>query len=300
MVVIFAVIIVSSLIFMLSSITEEYYIYKQYLYEYENREQIYLIFNSVEKAVKNLFKNDDATYDSLDEFWAKQIPFITEDAQINVLIVDQERYLNPNYLISKNGKDINQTYFQIFSRLFDQLNIDKQIIYNIIDWIDTNNVSDGGNEHYKDYSTKNSKLDSLSELKLIGIDDNTLNGYEKNGIQYIGLKDILSVYTNGKININTCSKQVLISLDPDIDQNIAEEIISYRKKRAFKRIENLSLVGDVSSDIIYRLKRSNIVDVKSKNFLINAEIIYRERKYKLQILIRREGNSLKTVWRRLL
>ncbi len=300
MLIIFAITIVGSLIFMLSSITEEYYIYKQYLYEYENREQIYLIFNSVEKAVKNLFKNDDATYDSLDEFWAKQIPFITEDAQINVLIVDQERYLNPNYLISKNGKDINQTYFQIFSRLFDQLNIDKQIIYNIIDWIDTNNVSDGGNERYKDYPTKNNKLDSLSELKLIGVDDKTLNGYEKSGIQYIGLKDILSVYTDGKVNINTCSKQVLISLDPDIDQNLAEEIISYRKKRAFKRIEDLSLVGGVSSDIIYRLKRSNVVDVKSKNFLINAEIIYRERKYKLQILIRREGNSLKTVWRRLL
>ncbi len=300
MLIIFVITIVGSLIFMLSSITEEYHIYKQYLYEYENREQIYIIFNSVEKAVKNLFKNDDASYDSLDEFWAKQIPFITEDAQINVLIVDQERYLNPNYLVSRNGKDINQVYFQIFSRLFDQLNINKQVIYNIIDWIDSDNISDGGNEHYKDYPTKNSKLDSLAELKLIGIDDKTLNGYEKNGIQHIGLKDVLSVYTDGKVNINTCSKEVLISLDPDIDRNLAQEIISYRNKKPFKRIEDLALVGGVSSDIIYRLKRNNVVDIKSKNFLINAEIIYREKKYNLQILIKRKGNNLKTVWRRLL
>ncbi|MCF6185672.1 MAG: general secretion pathway protein GspK, partial [Bacteroidales bacterium] len=68
------------------------------------------------------------------------------------------------------------------------------------------------------------------------------------------------------------SKYILQSLDPQMDEQIVLNILSYRKEKPCKTINDLALVDGITSDIVYRLKQLNIVDVKSENFLVDIKI----------------------------
>ncbi|RMA93166.1 type II secretion system minor pseudopilin [Hydrogenothermus marinus] len=301
MIIIFVIAIISSLTFLLTSTAYDVEIYQKYVQDYKNKEQLYLISDTAIKAVEQFLKKDDSSYDSLNDFWAKEIPIITQDAQITLTVIDQERYLNPNILIKNDRKTINEKVFPIFERIFDNLGYDTSILYNIIDWIDKDDISQGGKENYTDYKAKNDYIESLNELRLIdGVDDNIFNGKVNEIGEYVpGLKDIFSPYLNGKININTAPIYILQALDPAIDKQIALNIITYRKTKPFKKIDDLALVDGINSDIIYRLKKLNILDIKSENFLVDIKIEFRDNTYHIIALINRKEKNTKLIWRKI-
>ena len=253
------------------------------------------------KAVKKFLEDDEPNYDSLSDNWAKQMPIELKEASLVIEIVDQERYLNPNILV--NSKDeINEKAFNIFQRLFYILEFDTQILYNIVDWIDKNGESSGGEEDYIDFPAKNDRIDSLDELKMIkGITPEIFEG-KKEGKKVVGgislgLKDVVSPYSDGKVNINTASLYVLQSLDEDIDETLAAAVIDYRKENPYKNVNDLIKVEGMNSDIIYRIR--SFVDVKSENFLVRININFGDREFKLISLLNRKGNKVKEVWRKL-
>ena len=275
--------------------SEDKFVFDNYVANDIQTEKLILVSSSISQALEEFLNHDDKTIDHLGEFWAKPIPFSLEDISVTVEIADQERYLNPNFLI--NGRSINQKYFQIFERLFENLGIDDQILFNIIDWIDLDKVSNGGEEDYQDYSAKNAKLDTLEELYLIkGVSKEVYNGTVINGVFRPGLKAVLSPYSNGKVNINTAPKWVLMALDRDIDETIANSIIAYRQKRPFKRVDDLINVDGMNSDIIYRIKP--FTTVKSEHFLANINIKIGDREYKFIVLLERK-NKTKTIWEKI-
>jgi len=300
MIIIFVISVIASLTFLLTSTSYDLFNYKAYVQDYKNRQQLYLISDTAIEAVKNFLQNDDASIDSLNDVWASEIPIITEDAEITLKITDQERYLNPNSLIKSDGKKVNQPVFNIFERLFINLGYDTSILYNIIDWIDKDQISQGGKEDYTDYKAKNDYIESLEELKLVdGIDKYVFNGKMEGGEFVPGLKSLLSPYSNKKININTAPIPIIMALDPQIDQQTALNIINYRKEKPFKRIDDLALVEGINSDIVYRLKKLNILDVRSENFLVDIKIKFSNNIYHIYALINRKNNTSKVLWRKI-
>ncbi len=285
-----------------TELAKDTYFFDDYVQRVLTQEQIYFMSDVGIKAVKNFLEEDDPNYDSLTDNWAKQMPVELKEASFVIEIADQERYLNPNILV--NSKDeINQKAFDIFQRLFYYLGIDTQVLYNIIDWIDKNKESSGGEEDYIDFPAKNDKIDTLEELKLIkGITPKIFSGEEEgkkvvSGEVKVGLKDVLSPYSDGKVNINTASIYVLTALDDDIDEALASSIIEYRKENPFKNVNDLIKVDGMNSDIIYRIKP--FVDVKSENFLVNIKITFGDREYKLVALLTRKGKKVEEKWRKL-
>ncbi len=300
MILIFVISIISSLTFLTTQIADDLYIYQTYVNDYKNRQQLYLISDTALKAVKNFLLRDDPAVDSFQDFWASEIPIITQEAQITINIIDQERYLNPNFLINKDGKTVNKKVFNIFERLFNILGYDTSILFNIIDWIDKDRISQGGKENYDEYNAKNDYLDSLEELKLIdGITPEIFNGTVMYGQFIPGLRSLLSPYSNGKVNINTASKYILQSLDPQIDQQIVLNILTYRKEKPFKTINDLALVDGVTSDIVYRLKKLGLIDVKSENFLVDIKINFNDNIYHLMALLQRKNKNIDIIWRKI-
>ncbi len=290
-------ILIGSIAATVTSLSDDSYLLDEYVNRTVEYEQIYMMADLALEAVNEIFKNDDPKVDYYGEYWSQNITVPIENGQITVTIVDQERYLNPNYLVDKSDK-INKKYFSIFERLFFLLDINENILYNIIDWIDKNQISNGGIEMYSDYPAKNDKIDSLGELRLInGIDNTVFNGTVENGIYKPGLKALLSPYSDGKVNINTASKWVLMALDEDIDESLAEAIISYRKKKPFRTINDMNLVDGITGDIIHRI--STIADVKSKNFLIKMDIKMGERTYNLLFLVERDRKKIREKWRKI-
>jgi len=292
------IILIGSLSASLTFISEDSFTLNEYVERTVEYQQIYEVSNLAVDAVREILASDSGDADYYGEMWTQNFTIPLENGSIQMVIIDQERFLNPNYLVDKNGA-VNQEYKKVFTRLFEILNIDLRILDNIIDWIDRDDISSGGLEKYPDYPAKNDKMDSIEELKLIGgVSHQVFNGTITPSGFKPGLKNVLTVYSNGKVNVNTASKWVLMALDPDIDETLAAGIISYRKEKFFKNINDLNLVDGITGDIIHRI--SPFVDVKSENFLVELVIRLGERDYKIYFLMERKGKKITEKWRKIL
>jgi len=295
MILLFVFIVIASLGTAVLDTTEDRYLLENYVENSIDTQQILLLSDSVTKALIKILDNDDKSVDYIGEVWSENMPLAVEGVKINIQIVDQERFLNPNKLVS--GGKVDQRFLTVFERLFDAVQIDRQILLNIIDWIDPDRFSSGGREDYRLYPAKNSYIDTVEELLLIdGVDSKVFNGNIINGRFFPGLRSVLSPYSNGKVNINTASKWVLMALDGDIDSSLASKIIAYRREKPFKNVDELVLIDGFNSDILYRIRP--FIDVKSENFLALIDITFGSREYKLAILLNRK-NKTKVVWKRI-
>ena len=296
MILIIVLIIISILGALILNLSEDRYVLENYVENRIDTEEIIFASKSVEQALIKLLDKDDKSVDYIGEFWSQTIPISFEDVNVKIEIADQERFLNPNFLLNVNT--VNEKYKLVFERLFDILNMDYSVLYNIIEWIDKDSSpNNGGKENYELYMAKNDKLDTLEELKLIeGVSDQLYNGTVEGGYFKPGFRSLFSPYSNGKVNINTASKWILMALDSEIDEALANEIIRYRQEKPFRNVNDLVLVEGINSDILYRIK--NLIDIKSENFLAKIDITKGEREYKMLILLNRKGKT-KVIWRKL-
>ena len=182
-----------------------------------------------------LLQKDERAFDSLSEEWANLLPFELGEGEVIVTITDENGKININQLIRKDGK-IDTTYEGILKRLFGLLELEENLLPPICDWLDADdNVSIQGAEsdYYQSlpspYSCKNGPLDTIGELIMVkGIDEKILYHQEK------GLVNFLTVTSDGKININTASAEVLEAILNN--HALAEEIISQREEEPFTQV----------------------------------------------------------------
>jgi hypothetical protein len=139
-------------------------------------------------------------------------------SRLNYGIVDEERKIN-----------INIASPLVMERLFRILLADDSAAHDlacaIVDWRDEDSqLTDSGSAedmYYRGlqypYEAKDSKFESLRELLLVkGVDENT---FEK-------LKNCITIYGDGRVNINTASRQVLLALG--LDEALSGKILNYR------------------------------------------------------------------------
>jgi len=142
-----------------------------------------------------------------------------------------------------------------------------ELIDQFYDWIDPDRNSryDGAESEaqYDDYchavgmaektradkarSAKNAPLDTVGELLLIpAFSDAILNGGDLNTglpgdptVRVSGVKDLLTTYGDGKVNVNAAAPRVLMTLS-DVDSNLVERIVEQREYEAFKDVADVT------------------------------------------------------------
>ena len=118
------------------------------------------------------------------------------------------------------------------------------LIDSVLDWIDRDNQerADGAetDDYYsqleRPYKARNGYLDTVQELLLIrGFNRAVLFGgavaasdEDEAGSTVTGIADLLTIYGDGKVNVNAAPMRVLVSL-PDVDEVIAGAIIEERE-----------------------------------------------------------------------
>ncbi len=222
-----------------------------------NKKQAYYINQSVFNIAKTILDRDDPSIDTLNDVWALPFEFEKEGVKVKITIYDENRFINLN-----NTKDSG--YKKIYENLFRTLNINSTFLNRIYVWT--------GSEEGSipiDYPVKKKPLDSLYELKLLGFSDEDLYGKMVGNKFYPGLLSVSTVFTDGKININTAPINVLKALNPKIDDTLASKILEYRKKNNFKSTNDLVLVEGFTFDMLYSI--SPYIDVKSNIFHIIVE-----------------------------
>jgi len=216
--------------------------------------------------------NDIHTNRTLLELISGEKTFAVGDGECSITITEENSRLNVNLLKDKNGK-LDRTRTEQLLRLIDLLNkeqtghshIGYSLVSSIIDWTDSDDEvtnlpfiqhenlgaeSSYYNKLQVPYSCKNAPLDTTEELLLVkGI---TREVFDR-------ICDYVTVYGDGKININSASRQVIECLSEKMDAVLAEMIIDRREFKPFDSIEELRDVPGMTDGIYNNIKKTATV-----------------------------------------
>lgn len=266
------------------------------------KEKSYYISRSVYSEVVKLLTLDDTSYDSLDDQWAQELPpyhLKEENVYLSVRIEDLERYFNPNELITDNDEVENKHLGQ-FRRLLEVLELNPDLSNALLDWMDSDHERrlPGGTDglDYTDIPVKGGALDSIEELKFIqGFNNQNLSPRVIHNRSLPGLREVLSIHTNGKINVNTARNEILLSLDEEMTRDLVSEIIRRREEKPFETMDDLLKLPGMNHDLLYRIKQ--LADVKSEHFKIVITVEdYDRQTADLTAVVKRSGQSVKLIY----
>jgi general secretion pathway protein K len=264
----------------------------------------YIAQSGVEIA-RALIQEDDPTYDAADERWA-QFEFLSHlshqlftDGYFTGRIVDESAKFNPNGLVSRFGT-VEQKKKDQLERLLVLLGHDPGVMDAILDWLDPDELRrtlGAEREYYMllkpPYVPKNGPLDSLGEMLLIkGVSPAVFYGRDTKE----GLQKYLTVYSDfnpmanvdSKININTASLPILMSLSPKVDQMMAQAVLGYRLLKPFRSPEDLRTIpgwGEIYPAI------SSEITVRSNYFSVEITGVYHDARALVHAVIKREGRQ---------
>ncbi len=212
-------------------------------------------------------------YTSLQDQWAKPIDFPDESGDLRVTIEEENGKLNLNYVAGPSG-EFNPGYAEPTARLMKGLKLPADdLLDSLADWIDTNDLPKPGGGEVAYYgaltppvAASNGPLLTLEELAMVrGFDSKTFSS----------IAPFVTVYASfaegAYVNINTAPKEVLLALDGQMTETLAERIIDYRKVTPFKSRGELSRVAGMETIVasiriplrtrgsLYRIRSSGTV-----------------------------------------
>jgi general secretion pathway protein K len=250
--------------------------------------------------------NAERPFDSLREPWADSKALsgnsasLFEDTTFEVQIRDLAGRIQINALVNEKGEYLADQK-ELLTRFLslDIFGLEAEEVDNLVDalkdWMDGDEeVTKFGAEsaYYqtleKPYMCRNAPLESLEELLLVrGMTRELFYGVgEKPGIS-----GFLTVYGDGKVNINTADPVVLISLSANLDQRAVEDMVSYRENEDndisqpnwYKSVPGMS--SEVSLD--------NLATTTSQHFEILSEAFQDSMRKRVRGLVERKEGKMK-------
>lgn len=197
----------------------------------------------------HMLRKDGPGVDSHLEDWAGPIPPLpVDEGVIELTISDEDGKININKLIDKHGK-LNPELVAVVSRLFRDFDIDSETVSSLLARMDGDSSARPGSS---EKGSKNRLFDTKGELAMFPELESCI--------------DLLTVYSSGKININTAPASVLESLSAGIDAKIARAIIDYRNKTVFRTVAQLAEVPGITPAIVKEVTK--VGTIKSKFFTV--------------------------------
>lgn len=289
----------------------------------DERARLHLIAQAgIEKSISQLNKEPPKSYDALKDTWSsdsgsfKDIPVGLATFNISYDYIDEPEGLpGIRYgLVDEERKiNINKVDITVLKRLLQiTLGLNEaeaeDLAASIVDWRDsdsqTSAPSGGAEDSYYHslqypYEAKDGEFEILDELLLVkGMDEKI---FEK-------IKNYLTIYGDGKVNVNTAPRAVLLALG--LSENITDKIILFRQGEDRISATADDNVFDGPSTIVARLSQmfhlsdseiahiSTIVDqylvTNANNFMIKTTAKLTNRKNTSQIIcvVNRNGRVL--------
>jgi len=171
-----------------------------------------------------------------------------------IRVEDENSKFNINSIIQDNGLT-DQKALSSLKKLLEYLNIDPDTSLIIADWIDPDiepRLTDSED------ASKNSFFWTVDELKLIESIDKKI---------FDRISPYITVFGNSQININTAELPVLISLNDNMTEDLANKIIDYREDSPFEDPSHVQRVSGMESIGISFMGRTTS---KSSSFRITS------------------------------
>ncbi len=214
----------------------------------DERDRYHLIAEAgVRKAISELKKEQVKSYDALNDKWSNNaaafkdigvgsgtanicynyIDTKTGNPEVRYGLVDEESKININKITDANKADMLLVLQRLFMFALDYDEAQAQeLAACIVDWRDADSdlsIAFGSAEdsYYLSlpypYKAKNSALEVLEELLLVKDVDENIFGK---------IRNYVTIYGDGRVNVNTASKIVLSALG--LNEDIVSKIIAFR------------------------------------------------------------------------
>ena len=185
-----------------------------------------------------LMDEDDNDYDALFEKWAQSdvisapAASMFDEGYFTLVIEDESGRLNINRLVGERG--FNEPVKGVLVRLLSlpAFGLESQQVMAIVnaikDYLDVDSEATGAEKGTPEPTGyKNGSLDSLEELLTIpGISQELFFGTQ----EHPGLSKYLTIYGDGRININTAPRQILQSLAERMTEDQAAAMETFRRR----------------------------------------------------------------------
>ena len=241
--------------------------------------------------------NDDSKNGYLDSYregWSTQLPLTTfEEGTITGRIVDLQAKFNLNNLLldtkSISKAPLDNPSIQYFKRLLVTLELDPELVYAVVDWLDENDKitypGGGEDEEYADkqpaYLTANQLMIDPSELRMV-------NGFTAEITNKL-LTHVTTLPTYTELNVNTASRELIFALDPLIDSNMVDAILEHQKSNSFaSKIAFIDFVEKfLDKETRTNTNLGRLLDVSSDYFMVNSIVKIGQAKSGLQSSLHR-------------
>ncbi len=260
--------------------------------------------SGVEGAI-GILKADDASYDTLRDTWAIDFPSLAlGEGKVEVKIRDEDSKIPINQLLHSNGVDVNRDVEQRLRSLIIRLGGRPEVVDALIDWMDADDTvtaPEGAEDvYYKEhgYRCKNGPIDSLDELAMVkGFDKELL--VDRQLAQYL-----TAAQTDGKINVNTASTDVLYAvlgtqtalLAQPLNDSDIDDLVRYRDEHELKNAQDLNAVVKISTTQTGNI--AALIKVNSAFFTVSSKCTLGRVVYNMEALLQRDGTNISTLsWR---
>ena len=274
--------------------------------------------SGIEVARMQLLLHDksatDAGFDALTQAWVTNQDLYVDhelgEGKFNVVVTDEERKLPVNNLTAAQWHKLLEVLGA------DPLDSDV-IVDSTLDWIDATDLhrlNGADNTYYGSlvppYKKKGGPLDRIEELLLVrGITKELFAGTPagvKDSPGHPGLKDMLTTFSAGQVNVNTASSEVLQAL-LGLDDTQATLVLQHRDGQdgvsgtdddmPFRSVDEfLGLLGGSDPKVTQQFRP--FVNVSSQFFHVKSTGEVAGTKYTIDAVMRRQGGvCLVASWR---
>jgi len=256
----------------------------------------------IEAALHAIAADEDLETDHMEEGWGlfdgTSVPLdIPEEARLTVRIQDESGRFNLNRLRNEAG-GIDEDEARRLERLFDILGLDRVAYESLLDWLDADDIKrlDGAESFYYEglktpYPCANGPLLSPGQVRLVrGLEQADSLG-ENWGTN---LLNRITVYATGGVNVNTAPAEVLESLDPDLDWNLAQAVLDQRMDEPFLSVEEVKEVPGMEEEVLERVRP--LLTVKTSLFRIRSEARWDEVVCRIDAVVERNEDTLRRVF----
>jgi general secretion pathway protein K len=259
-----------------------------------NGDRSYVFALGVESWAMQILMRDkrDNQTDNLNEDWALHLPPINvEGAVVTGHVEDMQGRFNLNNLLK--GDKVSPLDMQRFRRLLTILGLDPSLADAVVDWIDPDSdvTQPAGAEDMiylraeVPYRAANRPFVSPSELLLVqGFTSDVYKALEPY---------ITALPARTAINVNTASKEVLMALADNINENDAQQLIDNRGDDGYAAVD--AFVQEKA--IAGRGVKKEGLSVATDYFLLDAATKFDRAQTHLYSLLARANTGVNVVYR---
>lgn len=240
---------------------------------------------------------------------------------INALVPGE---LPPGAIFEPN--ETQDALAKALDRFLDAQGLDgSRATYALVDWMDSDTVPvAGGSEVGRDPNipVKNRRVDSLGELTYIqgwtaptgpppiplgsggatndpnstaveSTDKSDFRGDSVETLNQSSWSDWFSLHSEGKININTAPREILLALDEQMTEALVQEIINKRQEGSLSGEEDLRQIAAIDEDLLFRLSR--LIRYNSEYFRVRIGVHSQPGPVRLEAVVLRDSKNPRVV-----